>query len=139
MLIFWKKVPDLIWFGYNFNVPDFIWFGHNINVSDLTDLVTTLMYLMVLNVKWFDLICDIDSHGTHSNHVTSSKWVNTLICHTTMCRNAINFLYNIDHVTLWCLEVLPVVYARVLWWGSSYKINHMPKTTHHSETSLWLI
>ncbi len=29
--------------------------------------------------------------GTHSNHVTSS---NILICHTTMCRHSINFLYN---------------------------------------------
>ncbi len=28
--------------------------------------------------------------------------------------NAINFLYNPGHVTLWCLEVVPVVYARVL-------------------------
>ncbi len=31
-----------------------------------------------------------------------------------MCRNAINFLYNPGRVTLWCLEVVLVVYARVL-------------------------
>ncbi len=30
-------------------------------------------------------------HNTaHSNHVTSSKLVDTLICHNTMCRNVIN-------------------------------------------------
>ncbi len=33
----------------------------------------------------------------HSNHVTSSKRVDTLICHTT---THINFLYNPGHVTL---------------------------------------
>ncbi len=48
---------------------------------------------------------------THSNHVTSSKQVDTLICHTTICRNAINVLYIPGHVTLWCLEVVPMVYA----------------------------
>ncbi len=50
---------------------------------------------------------------THSNHVISSKRVDTLICHTTMHRNSINFLYNLGHVTFRCLEVVPVVYARV--------------------------
>ncbi len=49
----------------------------------------------------------------HSNHMTSSKWADTLICHTTMRRNAINFLHNPGHMTLWCLEVVLVVYARV--------------------------
>ncbi len=48
-----------------------------------------------------------------TNHVTSSKQVHIHICHTTMCRNFINFLYNPGHVTLWCLEVVLVVYARV--------------------------
>ncbi len=33
--------------------------------------------------------------------------------HTTMHRNSINFLYNPGHVTLLCLEVVPVLYARV--------------------------
>ncbi len=53
-------------------------------------------------------------HGAmgHSNHVTSSKRVGTLLCHTTMRRNSINFPYNPAHVTL-CLEVVPVVYARL--------------------------
>ncbi len=37
---------------------------------------------------------------THSNHVISGKQVDTLICYTTMHRNAINFLYNPGHVTL---------------------------------------
>ncbi len=48
----------------------------------------------------------------HSNHVTSSMRADNLICHTTMCRNPINFLYNLDHVTLWCVEVGPVANAR---------------------------
>ncbi len=58
----------------------------------------------------YDFIIWLDPH---SNHVNSSKWVDTLICHTTMHRNAINFLYNPCHITLWCLEVVPLVYARV--------------------------
>ncbi len=48
--------------------------------------------------------------------MTSSKQVDTPICHTIMCRDPINFLYNPGHMTLWCLEVVPVVYARV-WCG----------------------
>ncbi len=36
----------------------------------------------------------------HSNHMTSSKRADTLMCRTTMCRNSINFLYNLGHVTL---------------------------------------
>ncbi len=50
----------------------------------------------------------------HSNHVTSNKQVDTLICYSTMHRNAINFLYNPGHMTFWCLEVVQVVYARVI-------------------------
>ncbi len=30
-----------------------------------------------------------------------------------MCRNAINFPYNPGHVTLWSLEVVPVLYAKL--------------------------
>ncbi len=53
-------------------------------------------------------------YHSHSNPLTSSKckWVDTLICHTTMCMNRINFLYNPDHVTLWCGEVGPVANFR---------------------------
>ncbi len=40
----------------------------------------------------------------------ASEW--TLICHTTMCRNFINFPYNPDHMILWCLEVVRVANAR---------------------------
>ncbi len=47
--------------------------------------------------------------------LTSSKQVDTLICHTTMRRNSINFLYNAGYMTLWCLEVVPVVYTRVFY------------------------
>ncbi len=36
----------------------------------------------------------------HSNHVTSSKRVYTLICHITMHGDSIKFLYNPGHVTL---------------------------------------
>ncbi len=36
----------------------------------------------------------------HSNHMTFCKQVNTYICHITMCRNSIHFLYNSDDVTL---------------------------------------
>ncbi len=31
-----------------------------------------------------------------------------------MCRNAIDFGYNSGHMALWCLEVVPVVYAKGL-------------------------
>ncbi len=55
----------------------------------------------------------LDPIGSHSNYVTSSKWVDTLICHTTMHRNSINFPYNPGHMTFWCLEVVLVVYAKV--------------------------
>ncbi len=34
------------------------------------------------------------------------------IYHTTMLRNAINFLYDTGHVNLWCVEVVLVVYCR---------------------------
>ncbi len=43
---------------------------------------------------------------SHYNHA------NTLICHTTMCRNPINFLYNLGQVTLSCVEVGLVANAR---------------------------
>ncbi len=41
----------------------------------------------------------------------ASEW--TLICHTTMRRNTINCLYSPGHMNLWCLEVVPVVYAKI--------------------------
>ncbi len=54
----------------------------------------------------------LKSKISHSNHVTSSKRADTFICHTTMRSNPINFLYNLDHVTLWCVEVGPVANAK---------------------------
>ncbi len=65
-----------------------------------------------------------------SNHMTSSKREDSLICHTTMRRNLINFLYNSGHVTLWCVEVGPLANAREsstqehdcvcnMWWYSN--------------------
>ncbi len=53
-----------------------------------------------------------DNSFPNSNHMTSSKQVDTLICHTTMHRNYINFLYNPGQVAL-CFEVVLMVYARV--------------------------
>ncbi len=49
---------------------------------------------------------------SHSNHVTSSKHADTLICHTTMCKNPIHFLYNSGHVTFWHVEEGLVANAR---------------------------
>ncbi len=60
--------------------------------------------------------------GTHTQGMalrhTLITWplallVDSLMCHTTMRSNSIYFLYNPGHVTLGCLEVVPVVYARV--------------------------
>ncbi len=67
--------------------------------------------------------------------MTSSKRVDTLICHTTMCRHSINFLYNSCHVTLWCLEVVPVVYARVII-TDMWKVNACKP---HYLTGQWLV
>ncbi len=47
----------------------------------------------------------------HSIHVTSINWADTFICHTTVHRNVINVLYIPGHVMLWCVKVVPVVYA----------------------------
>ncbi len=41
-----------------------------------------------------------DPNGAYSNHVPSCKQENTLICHTTMCKNLIHLLYNPGHVIL---------------------------------------
>ncbi len=49
---------------------------------------------------------------TLSNHVTSSKQVDTIICHTTMHWNTNNVLYNRGHVILYCVEVSQVANAR---------------------------
>ncbi len=47
----------------------------------------------------------------HSNHLTSSKRADTLICHTTMRRGPRHFLYNPGHMPLWWLQVVPVLYS----------------------------
>ncbi len=66
------------------------------------------------------LVHTLDAHigmveGGDSERTTLITWPlaseQTLICHTTMHRNAINVLNIPGHVTLWCLEVVPVVYA----------------------------
>ncbi len=49
---------------------------------------------------------------TFSSEWGSRGW-HSHISHITMGRNAINFLYNPSHMTLWCLEVVLVVYARM--------------------------
>ncbi len=58
-----------------------------------------------LLLRWGELFAQ-------SDHMTFSKGADTLICHTTMHRNSINFLYNPGHIALWCLEVVPVANAR---------------------------
>ncbi len=74
----------------------------------------------------------------HSNHVTSSKRAGTLICHTTMSRDPIHFLYNPGHVTFWCLQVVPVVYATLAWSCScvepSLAFATRPTSTHQGVT-----
>ncbi len=62
--------------------------------------------------RWFQPDASL-SFDADSNHMTPSKRVDTLICHTTMRRHSINFLYNPGHMTIWCLEVVLVVYAGV--------------------------
>ncbi len=57
--------------------------------------------------------------------MTSSKGVDTLICHTTISSNPINFLYNSGHVTLWCVEEGPVANGRE---GS---------TQEHDQAKVW--
>ncbi len=37
---------------------------------------------------------------SHSNHMTSSKAVDILICHSTMCRDPLHFSYNPGHVII---------------------------------------
>ncbi len=76
---------------------------------------------------------------SHSNHVTSSKQVDTLIFHTTMCRNFINFLYFPGHVTLWSLKVVQVVYARVMWYSTQFveACDWLTFTSHCSMASVF--
>ncbi len=88
---------------------------YNVNVE-----IIIYLNLIVLvdqdNLTISQLIC------LHSNHVTSiaSEWTLSWICYTTMCRNSINFLDNPGHVTLWWLEVVLVVYARVQYVSCSH-------------------
>ncbi len=64
----------------------------------------------------------------------ASEW--TLICHTTMCRNTINVLYSPRYVNLWCLEVVPVVYA---WLGrsSTGEISCLKWRNTHAQLTMW--
>ncbi len=100
-------------------------------ISNSSFSLKTVVTLMK-NVCWWDMKNKIQSpltlkncrflnwlhnvplgqYDTHSNHVTSSKRADTLICFATICRNYINFLYNQGHVSLWCLEVVPVANVR---------------------------
>ncbi len=48
----------------------------------------------------YNYACVVFKLYPHSNHVTSSKQADTLVCHTTMRRHSINFLYNLGHMTL---------------------------------------
>ncbi len=69
------------------------------------------MICIIQNVYIIPTHCGV-AYDTYSNHVTYNKWEDTLIWHTTMRRNPINFHYNSGHATLWCVEVGPVANAR---------------------------
>ncbi len=85
-----------------------------------SSLQMTVNKLCYRCMSWLTLIIFQFLQGSNKNlleswvlsHVASSKRADTLICHTTMRRNPINFLYNSGHVTLWCVEVGPVANAR---------------------------
>ncbi len=49
--------------------------------------------------------------GVLNPYACDVAWADTLICHTTMHRNAINFLCIPGHVILWCVEVVPMANA----------------------------
>ncbi len=67
---------------------------------------------------------------SHSNHMISSKEVNTLICYTTMHSNPINFLYSPGHMTFWCVEVGLVANARE---GSTQEHDLVYVRTHEND------
>ncbi len=58
------------------------------------------MKIYHLEYEYYNIKMNYGGLYPHSNQVTSSKLVDTLICHTTMRRNPINFIYNSGHVTL---------------------------------------
>ncbi len=78
-----------------------------------TDLQNVIIEFAFINSMFYKTITYIWPYQllAHTNHVTSSKPADTLICHATMCRNAINILYIPGHMTLWQMEVIPVVYT----------------------------
>ncbi len=70
------------------------------------------IYVPFMQFHTFSCYKPCYSSMTYTNHVTSSMQADTLICHATMRRNSINFLYNPGHVTLWCVKVGLVANAR---------------------------
>ncbi len=73
-----------------------------------------------------------------SLHQMCSKRENTLICHVTMCRNTIDFGYNSGHVALWCLEVVPVLYARSSRMQSEQYLQSFIKWRNtHAQLTTW--
>ncbi len=98
------------WKYYIWVISMVIFYIHDITLTDTcNNELRKLWDIFTFTHKYRQIL-------THFNHVTSSKRVDTLICHTTICRDSINFLYNPDHMTLWCLEVVPVFYAGVRYW-----------------------
>ncbi len=64
-------------------------------------LISIMEMLNVIFWDWMKMNQNLLNHvdlQSYFNHVTSSKRVNTLICHTTIHRNSINFLYNPSHI-----------------------------------------
>ncbi len=57
--------------------------------------------LVVQTMNSYEPSAMTSSEMSHSNHVTSSNRVDTLVCNTTMRRIVINFLYNSGHMTVW--------------------------------------
>ncbi len=93
--------------------------AHHTNITFLVLFTTRCRFHTILkhfgikhiqmNIEWTRIV---KLHTLITNHLTSSQRADTLICHTTMHRNPINFLYNPCHVTLWCVKVGTVANAR---------------------------
>ncbi len=91
-------------------------------------------YYHCLRVKW-----SVEGNGLHSLVMWPLvMWLLALICHTTMCRNSNNFLYNPGHVTLWCLEVVLVVYAS-MWFTVLFQVRPARTTLFLTGPVWWIL
>ncbi len=83
-------------------------------VSYLIPIFIYMIPCMYLDQTW-DMIIEWTRLRIHSNDVTYSNLQDTLIYHTTMCRDSIHLLYISGHVTLWCFKVVLVVWNFDVW------------------------